>query len=68
VTLSAGGMSLITLSNLPLGTHVEVEFLSPRSQDTVRLPGRVRSRALYLYGIEFLGKGESQPVQAHFEA
>lgn len=68
VTLSAGGMSLITLSNLPLGSHVEVEFLSPRSQDTVRLAGRVRSRALYLYGIEFVSESHCQRSQAQLEA
>lgn len=53
VTLSPGGMSLITLSNLPLGSRVDVEFLPPQSRETVRLSGTVRSRALYLYGIEF---------------
>ena len=53
VTLSPGGMSLITLSNLPVGSRVDVEFLPPRSHETVRLSGTVRSRALYLYGIEF---------------
>jgi hypothetical protein len=68
VTLSDGGMSLITLSNLPLGAQVEVEFLPPRSRDTVRLAGRVRSRALYLYGIEFLGERDCLPVHAQLEA
>lgn len=68
VTLSAGGMSLITLSNLPLGSQVEVEFFSPRSRDMIRVPGRVRSRALYLYGIEFVADRESQTTQAQLEA
>jgi PilZ domain len=58
VTLSSGGMSLITLSNLPLGSRVDVEFMPPSSEEIVRLPGTVRSRALYLYGIEFLASSE----------
>ena len=67
VTLSDGGMSLITLSNLQLGAHVEVEFFSPRSQDIVRVPGTVRSRALYLYGIEFHGERDRHLIQAQLE-
>lgn len=69
VTLSPGGMSLFTLSNLPVGSQVEVEFLPPRSQEPVRVAGTVRSRALYLYGIEFLlesDQGQSSP--AHLDA
>lgn len=54
VTVSAGGMCLFMLSDLPLGSQVEVQFLPPRSQELVRMSGTVRSRALYLYGIEFL--------------
>lgn len=58
VTLSPGGMSLITLSNLPVGSQVDVEFMPPSSQEIVRLSGTVRSRALYLYGIEFLANSD----------
>jgi hypothetical protein len=61
VTLSPGGMSLFTLSNLPIGSQVEVEFLPPRSQEPVRVAGTVRSRALYLYGIEFLLESDRRP-------
>jgi len=54
VNLSDGGMCLFTIANLPVGTPLEVEFLPPRSADPVRYSGKVRHRALYLYGIEFL--------------
>jgi PilZ domain len=60
ITLSSGGMSLITLSNLPLGSRVDVEFMPPSSQEIVRLSGTVRSRALYLYGIEFVSSDHRQ--------
>jgi hypothetical protein len=69
VTLSAGGMSLFTLSNLPVGTQVELQFLPPRSQEPVRIAGTVRSRALYLYGIEFLLEFDRrQGAAAHLDA
>jgi PilZ domain-containing protein len=61
VTLSPGGMSLFTLSNLPVGSEVEVEFVPPRSHETVRRLGTIRSRALYLYGIEFLAESDLYP-------
>jgi PilZ domain-containing protein len=67
VTVSAGGMCLFMLSDLPLGSQVEVQFLPPRAQETVRVPGTVRSRALYLYGIEFL-RDSSQEAPAHLGA
>jgi len=54
VNLSDGGMCLFTIANLPVGTQLEVEFLPPRSDEPVRYAGKVRHRALYLYGIEFL--------------
>ena len=54
VNLSDGGMCLFTIGNLPVGTQLEVEFLPPRSSDPVRFSGKVRHRALYLYGVEFL--------------
>jgi|SRR5579864_794544 len=63
VTLSPGGMSLVTLSNLPVGSQVDVEFLPPSSHETVRLSGTVRSRALYLYGIEFAMDAEQSKSQ-----
>jgi len=53
IKLSEGGMCLFTLSHLDLGSEVQLEFLPPRSEKPVRVSGTVRSRALYLYGIEF---------------
>ena len=61
VNLSDGGMCVFTIANLPVGTQLEVEFLPPRSDEPVRYTGKVRHRALYLYGIEFLE--ELQDVQ-----
>jgi hypothetical protein len=68
VTLSPGGMSLITLSNLPLGSQIDVEFMPPSSQEIVRLSGTVRSRALYLYGIEFFANSDQGQRSARTHA
>lgn len=54
INLSDGGMYVFTIANLSLGSQIQVEFLDPRSTELVRIPGIVRHRALYLYGIEFL--------------
>ena len=54
INLSDFGMCLFTIANMPLGSEVQVEFLPPRCKRRVRVCGRVRYRALYLYGIEFL--------------
>ena len=67
VTVSAGGMCLFMLSDLPLGSQVEVQFLPPRSHELVRMAAMVRSRALYLYGIEFLQES-NENVPAHLRA
>ena len=48
------GMCLFTMANLPLASHLEVEFVPPEGLYVVRFPGIVRHRAVYLYGIEFL--------------
>lgn len=53
IKLSEGGMCLFTLSHLDVGCEVQVEFVPPRAENRVRFSGTVRSRALYLYGIEF---------------
>jgi hypothetical protein len=53
IKLSEGGMCVFTLSHLDLGSEVKLEFQPPSAQKTVQLSGTVRSRALYLYGIEF---------------
>jgi hypothetical protein len=61
INLSDVGMCLFTVANLPLGSQVEVEFLSRRSHEQIRVCGTVRHRALYLYGIEFLVNSDQRP-------
>jgi PilZ domain-containing protein len=67
INLSEGGMCLFTVANLRIGSQIEIEFLPPRSKELVRVSGRVRHRALYLYGIEFL-QDSDQPHQHWAEA
>jgi PilZ domain len=54
INLSDAGMCLFAIANLPVGAQIEVEFLPQRCTERIRIPGTVRHRALYLYGIEFL--------------
>jgi hypothetical protein len=54
INVSAVGMCLFTVTNLPVGIRLEVEFFPPESCEPVRVSAAVRHRALYLYGIEFL--------------
>ena len=58
INLSDVGMCLFAMANLPVGSHIQIEFLPPRSTEPVRVSGIVRYRALYLYGIEFLGDSD----------
>jgi PilZ domain len=60
ITLSEGGMYLFAVANLPIGEMVEVEFKSPNAEELIRILGMIRNRAVYLYGLEFLGN-ESLP-------
>lgn len=62
IKLSQGGMCLFTLSHLDLGSEVRVEFVPSKAGKPVRVSGIVRSRALYLYGIEF----RSEEFQPHW--
>ena len=61
LNISGGGMGLFAVTNLPVGAQIEVEFRSPASGLRTRIPGTVRHRALYLYGIEFLCRAEMHP-------
>jgi PilZ domain-containing protein len=56
INLSEGGMGLFVIANLHVGSQIQVEFLPPLSKTRMRLSGVVRHRALYLYGIEFVGE------------
>ena len=61
VNISAGGMGLFAVANLPVGSPVEVEFLAPGQGHFLRRSAVVRHRALYLYGLEFLSS-EFKPL------
>jgi hypothetical protein len=54
VRMSEGGICLFAAANLPVGSHINVEFKNPRTKEPVRVRGKVRNRSVYLYGVEFL--------------
>jgi c-di-GMP-binding flagellar brake protein YcgR len=54
VHFSEGGICLFAAANLPVGSHVNVEFKTPNSNEPVRVRGKVCNRSVYLYGVEFL--------------
>lgn len=64
VNLSEGGMCLFSVANLPLGSHIDIEFVPPRSDEPIRVAGKIRHRALYLYGIEFLHNDSEQSLMS----
>jgi hypothetical protein len=61
IKVSEGGMYFFAAANLPIGETIQVEFRNPSSQKLVRVFGAVRSRAVYLYGLEFTPSGFSHP-------
>ena len=61
-------MGFFAVANLPVGSQIEVEFRSPESGHRTRVPGAVRHRALYLYGIEFLPEAEMRPSPSEVAA
>jgi PilZ domain len=63
INISEDGMGLFTVAHLPIGSQVQVEFRTPDGpSSSMRLPGTVRHRALYLYGIEFETEQRNEPV------
>lgn len=54
INLSEGGMGLFAVTNLPVGSQIELEFTPPKATHPIRASATVRHRALYLYGVEFL--------------
>jgi hypothetical protein len=54
VQFSEGGICLFAAANLPVGSHIKVEFKNPHTNEPVRVRGKVRNRSVYLYGVEFL--------------
>ena len=54
INISEGGMGLFAIANLPLGSHIDVEFRTADAPaEFTRVAATVRHRALYLYGIAF---------------
>ena len=65
INISEGGMGLFTVAHLPVGSRIEVEFHTPDGPPSLmRIPGTVRHRALYLYGIEFHGSDADESISA----
>jgi len=64
INLSAAGMCLFTLADLPVGGQIEVEFVPPWAKDRVRVEGTIRHRALYLYGVEFRAEPEDASLRS----
>ena len=54
VHFSEGGLCLFAAANLPVGSHIKVEFKNPHTDEPVRVHGKIRNRSVYLYGVEFL--------------
>ncbi len=54
VHFSEGGICLFAAANLKVGSQIKVEFRNPRTDEPVRVRGKVRNRSVYLYGVEFL--------------
>jgi hypothetical protein len=68
INLSDGGMCFFSVANLRVGSPVDVEFKPPHSEQPVRVSGKIRHRALYLYGIEFLSEMEQSRPRANSSA
>lgn len=64
INLSEGGMGFFAAANLRIGSQVAIEFLPPGEDAPVRRPAKIRHRALYLYGVEFLPPGGQSDRQS----
>ena len=47
-------MGFFAAANLRIGSQVAIEFLPPGADAPVQRTAKIRHRALYLYGVEFL--------------
>ena len=63
VHFSEGGICLFAAANLAVGSHVKVEFRHPRTDQPVRVRGKVSNRSVYLYGVEFLSEKSEERQQ-----
>jgi hypothetical protein len=59
IKVSEGGMYLFAAANFPIGDTVGIEFRTPTTDRVVRAFGTIRSRAVYLYGLDFVPAGFS---------
>lgn len=60
INISDHGMCLFAAAHLRVNSQIEIEFLPPRCKERIRVSAIVRHRALYLYGIEFLGNSDQE--------
>jgi hypothetical protein len=70
--LNEGGLRIFAGMQLPVGRDVEVEFTLPDSEQPRRVPGTIRNRERYLYGVEFTIQNADQrqwlaQLQAHLQ-
>jgi PilZ domain len=68
IQVSRGGMYLFAVADLPIGADIRVAFTEPGSQRLVEVPGTVRNRAVYLYGVEFLPQRDQADTVDDFDA
>ena len=54
IRLSAGGIYLFAVADLPAEAEIKIEFASSAHEKLRPRKGIVRHRAIYLYGVEFL--------------
>jgi hypothetical protein len=55
--MSAGGIYLFALADLPPEGEIKIEFTADAPESRFSRSGVIRHRALYLYGVEFLAGG-----------
>ena len=53
IRMSAGGIYLFAVADLPSEAEIKIEFASNAHENLCSRNGIVRHRAIYLYGIEF---------------
>lgn len=59
-SLSNGGMGMFAGAELNLGDEMYIEFTPPYSLPPLRVEARIRNRAGYNYGIEFMTANNKQ--------
>lgn len=67
IQVSRGGMYLFAIADLSIGNEIKVAFTEPSSQQRVEVPGIVRHRAVYLYGVEFLPQQDETDADSGFD-